>query len=144
MKRLSIALLFFFGFIAAGFAQDSTTTHTKKVRSTSTQSSTGLKKDGSPDMRLKANKQAKAQAQSSTTTQATTTQTQAAPAPTTSPAPAQTQVRTRATTQTSKASSTKSADAAVGTDAKGRTIYQGSRGGKYTLTANGNKEYIKQ
>ncbi|HWK02038.1 MAG TPA: hypothetical protein VNS58_00305 [Puia sp.] len=38
----------------------------------------------------------------------------------------------------------KSADKAVGTDAKGRTIYEGPRGGRYTLTANGNKEYIKK
>jgi colicin import membrane protein len=38
----------------------------------------------------------------------------------------------------------RSADKAVGTDAKGRTIYQGARGGQYTLTANGNKEYIKK
>lgn len=38
----------------------------------------------------------------------------------------------------------KSADKVIGTDAKGRTIYQGARGGQYTLTANGNKEYIKK
>lgn len=36
------------------------------------------------------------------------------------------------------------ADPVIGTDAKGRTIYQGKRGGKYYLTANGNREYIKQ
>ena len=38
----------------------------------------------------------------------------------------------------------KSADKAVGTDAKGRTIYEGPRGGRYTLTPAGNKEYIKK
>jgi hypothetical protein len=38
----------------------------------------------------------------------------------------------------------KSADKAVGTDAKGRTIYEGPRGGRYVLTAKGNKEYIKK
>jgi colicin import membrane protein len=38
----------------------------------------------------------------------------------------------------------KSADKAIGTDAKGRTIYQGARDGQYTFTANGNKEYIKK
>jgi hypothetical protein len=38
----------------------------------------------------------------------------------------------------------KSADKAVGTDAKGRTIYEGPRGGRYTLSPSGNKEYIKK
>jgi sRNA-binding protein len=38
----------------------------------------------------------------------------------------------------------KTADKAVGTDAKGRTIYEGPKGGRYTLTAAGNKEYIKK
>ncbi|MBN9380438.1 MAG: hypothetical protein J0H74_06720 [Chitinophagaceae bacterium] len=38
----------------------------------------------------------------------------------------------------------KSADKAVGTDAKGRTIYEGPRGGRYVLSKNGNKEYIKK
>jgi len=38
----------------------------------------------------------------------------------------------------------KSADKVVGTDAKGRTIYEGPRGGRYVLTAKGNKEYIKK
>ncbi|HEX4374149.1 MAG TPA: hypothetical protein VHZ50_12685 [Puia sp.] len=64
---------------------------------------------------------------------------------------------TAVTTQTTAATTTvpkvptvkmqpvnKSADKIVGTDAKGRTIYQGARGGQYTLTANGNKEYIKK
>ncbi|MGN6530577.1 MAG: hypothetical protein ACTHK0_02330 [Ginsengibacter sp.] len=35
------------------------------------------------------------------------------------------------------------ADKAISTDAKGRTIYQGPRGGKYYLDKNGNKEYVK-
>lgn len=38
----------------------------------------------------------------------------------------------------------KSADKAIGTDAKGRTIYEGSKGGRYTLSPAGNKEYIKK
>ncbi len=37
-----------------------------------------------------------------------------------------------------------SADKAVGTDDKGRTIYEGPRGGRYRLSKNGNKEYIKK
>lgn len=141
MKKISIALIVFMSFLASGFAQtDSTTTHVKKTRqSTVTSSSTGMKKDGTPDMRLKANRQAKMQAssQNQSNVQTTTQSTQAAPA-----APAQTQSRTQTTTMSSK-SNVKSSDPSVGTDAKGRTIYQGSRGGKYVMTANGNKEYIK-
>ena len=35
-------------------------------------------------------------------------------------------------------------DKVVGKDAKGRDIYEGSRGGRYTLSENGNKNYIKK
>lgn len=37
-----------------------------------------------------------------------------------------------------------SSDKAIGTDAKGRTIYEGPRGGHYVLSASGKKEYIKK
>ena len=143
MKKISIALIIFMSFLASGFAQtDSTKTHVKRTRQSTvtTSSTTGMKKDGTPDMRLKANRQAKAQA--STQTQSNVqTNTQATQA-TTAPAAIQTQSRIQTSTMSSK-SNVKSADPSVGTDAKGRTIYQGSRGGKYVMTANGNKEYIK-
>lgn len=35
-------------------------------------------------------------------------------------------------------------DKVIGTDSKGRTIYEGKRGGHYYINSNGNKEYIKQ
>jgi hypothetical protein len=38
----------------------------------------------------------------------------------------------------------KTADQSIGTDTKGRTIYQGKKGGHYYINQNGNKEYIKQ
>jgi hypothetical protein len=68
------------------------------------------------------------------------------PAPPPAPPPA---VTPRATTTTPAKPAAvnppnKSADKAVGTDAKGRTIYEGPRGGRYVLTAKGNKEYIKK
>jgi len=37
----------------------------------------------------------------------------------------------------------KSADKAIGKDAKGRTIYLGPKGGEYTLSASGKKTYLK-
>jgi hypothetical protein len=36
------------------------------------------------------------------------------------------------------------ADKVIGTDDKGRTIYEGKRGGHYYINKNGNKEYIKK
>jgi colicin import membrane protein len=53
-------------------------------------------------------------------------------------------VKTMPAAPTVKQGVNKSADKAVGTDAKGRTIYEGPRGGRYTLSPNGNKEYIKK
>ncbi len=146
MKKISIALIIFMSFLASGFAQtDSTKTHVKRTRQSTvtTSSTTGMKKDGTPDMRLKANRQAKAQAstQTQSNVQTNTQATQSTQA-TTAPAATQTQSRTQTSTMSSK-SNVKSADPSIGTDAKGRTIYQGSRGGKYVMTANGNKEYIK-
>lgn len=38
----------------------------------------------------------------------------------------------------------KTPDRVVATDSKGRTIYEGPRGGRYYINKNGNKEYIKQ
>ena len=35
-------------------------------------------------------------------------------------------------------------DKAIGKDEKGRTIYEGPRGGHYYINANGNKTYIKR
>ncbi len=36
----------------------------------------------------------------------------------------------------------KSTDKAIGKDAKGRTIYEGPKGGQYTLSENGKKTYL--
>ena len=38
----------------------------------------------------------------------------------------------------------KSADKVFGKDDKGRTIYEGPRGGHYYINSNGNKEYISK
>lgn len=127
MKKITIVLMFVFGFLVSGFAQrDSATTSSKSVTQVKTvKHSTGVNKNGAPDMRLKVNKQAKAQTQVQTQNNAqTTTQT------------SQTKM------QTSGVTIAKNNDQAVGTDAKGRTIYQGKRGGKYVITKNGNKEYL--
>ena len=146
MKRIIIAIALMVG--SAGFTYAQTTTPAattkkqKKEKTTSVQTtttkSTGLKKDGTPDMRLKANK---TKAQTTTTvapaaTPVTKTQT------TVQPKPIQ-QVQPKVQTQVSKTTSVKTADAVIGTDAKGRTLYQGPKGGKYYINKNGNKEYVK-
>lgn len=132
------------------------------------QKSTGFNKDGSPDKRLKANKQPKVQAPmapaqtsiapptstkiqtsprrpatQSTNAPAAAVRTQAAP----NPAPTQTKAAPTASTRTQmtpRATNTKTADVASGTDAKGRTIYTGPRGGHYYIDKNGHKEYVKE
>ena len=78
----------------------------------------GMKKDGTPDKRMKENKGS------------TATPPVVAPKSTTATPPVQ--------------AANKSADKSVGTDAKGRTIYEGPRGGRYYMTKSGNKEYIKK
>ncbi|MBK6977996.1 MAG: hypothetical protein IPH28_13570 [Cytophagaceae bacterium] len=35
-------------------------------------------------------------------------------------------------------------DKSIGKDDKGRTIYEGPRGGRYYINSNGNKTYIKK
>lgn len=99
--------------------------------------STGINKNGTPDMRLKANKAVKA-------ANAPVTNAQPAPPPS---APV---TRTRTNAPVAKAqpapvapSNANTTDKVLETDAKGRTIYEGKRGGRYYINKNGKKEYIK-
>lgn len=151
MKKIIIAIALMFGSVSFLHAQAPTTVtkeskKAKKEKTTSVQNN-GLKKDGTPDMRLKANKtKVKANTSIQTVpvqpapnvqTQVTTqkrTRRQVQPRV----QPQVTQQRTQVSTST-----TKRVDQAIGTDAKGRTIYQGPRGGKYYINKNGNKEYVK-
>lgn len=92
-----------------------------------------LNKNGTPDKRFSANKPPKVTPQVVPQVQPTQTM-QAKPIAT----PAKVTRTTVAHTTT-----VKTADKVLTTDAKGRTIYQGPRGGKYYIDKNGNKEYIK-
>jgi colicin import membrane protein len=83
-----------------------------------------------------AKKQAKAN-QAATTHASSTVQTTTTPV-TTSVAKVK-----RQTAVVNRANMAHPADKAIGTDAKGRTIYQGPKGGKYYIDKNGNKEYVK-
>lgn len=131
MKKIIIAIAFLFGSVGLLHAQAPTTvTKKEKKEKTTTVQSKGLKKDGTPNMRLKANK---------TKVQTTTTSTVVQPAPKVNPTPAPV-VKTQKTVTTSN---TKVVDKVIETDAKGRTIYQGPKGGKYYINKNGNKEYVK-
>ena len=84
--------------------------------------STGINKNGTPDMRLKVNKEAKEREASSAKTYPTSPRGQSPTAST----------------------SSSTGDRVIGTDEKGRTIYEGKRGGHYYINKNGNKEYIKK
>ena len=94
-----------------------------------------MNKNGTPDKRFKANKQPAA--------------TPSSQARVVTPAPVQTHTATppmvkRQTPQVMHSNNVKTADKAIGTDAAGRTIYQGPKGGKYYIDKNGHKEYVKQ
>ena len=143
MKRLLLALILSGGLCAAAQAQ-TTVPATPATTAKASKKATGLTKSGKPDKRLKANKEAaKAQAQQPVApapapvppapapkAKAVVAK-KAAPAPVVAPRPAVAQ----------KAAS---ADQTIGTDAKGRTLYRGPRGGTYYINKNGHKEYVKQ
>lgn len=125
-----------------------------------------LNKNGTPDKRFKANKETGASTVVKSVPAATSahlnkngtsdkrfkSKVQAAPAATqnqvqnTSPASVPSSASTapnRTTAHVARTNTPTVADKTIGTDAKGRTIYQGPRGGKYYITKNGNKEYEK-
>lgn len=92
-----------------------------------------LNKNGKPDKRFKASKEV---APAATQSQVQNTAPASVPE-STSP------MSTRATTHVARTNMPKVADKSLGADAKGRTIYQGPRGGKYYINKNGHKEYVK-
>jgi hypothetical protein len=109
--------------------------------------STGTNKDGTPDMRLKKNKDAAKAAQTTTQPVSPVVNTPVAVpknTPKVTPQPTTPVVNNPAPSHVNQQSAIKSADKAVGTDPKGRTIYEGSKGGRYYINKNGNKEYIKK
>ncbi len=149
MKSIAVIAFLLFGFLVSGVAQSpakaddkSSVTEQKKAerekkkaekeaaqKNSEVKKSTGTNKDGTPDMRLKKNKDAARAAQATPP-----------PAPVSeNPRPVQ-----KVTPETKSQPAVKSADKVVGTDDKGRTLYEGSRGGKYYINKNGNKEYIKK
>lgn len=164
MKRILLLTTLVVGLVAAGLAQRKTPKEVKKAEiaqhkaekredkrekeiindqrkdskelSKELRKSTGIRKDGKPDMRLAENQRKAAE-------EARKRQEQAA------------RERERQMREAAKVRKTpvhpninpqpvnRTADRVVGTDAKGRTIYQGPRGGRYYLNSHGNKEYIK-
>jgi len=105
-----------------------------KASTTTNATTAHLNKNGIPDKRFKANKQTTVNSQAQTQTPTALPQTKANP------------VQAKAPTkvpQTARTTAAKTTDQVISTDAKGRTIYQGPRGGKYYINKNGNKEYVK-
>ena len=134
MKKIAFIFTLMFGIVSLGFSQKTTekVKDPKEVKKTTTATtktptiavmntdpspkkgvkSDGKNNDGSPDMRLKVNKEAEAKRKADEKAKSTT-----------------------ATTSTDKV---------VGKDASGRTLYEGSKGGKYYMNKSGNKEYISK
>lgn len=104
-----------------------------KLASPSNTTIAHLNKNGTPDKRFKDNNQPKVTTQAQTQSQPTTaveTKSHVAKV-------------TRSTTHLARTNTATTPDKAISTDAEGRTIYQGPRGGKYYVNKNGNKEYVK-
>lgn len=96
-------------------------------------------------MRLKANKDAAKAKQNvqPTATPVPTAKTVSTPKATTqTPVVVAPKVSTQPQTKATAPAST--SDKVFGTDAKGRTIYEGPRGGHYIINNKGNKEYVKK
>ncbi len=125
MKRITLILILLTGICSYTMAQSAMTKDT--ASKSKKNGSSGTTKAGNPDMRFKANKETKAK-QDVQSTPATST----SPAGKTANPPVQS---TPAST---------SGDKVVGKDSKGRSIYQGPKGGQYIINSSGNKEYIKK
>ena len=172
MKRIVATLCLFFGLFISGMAQTTASKADEKAvkeaqkkadkekkkedkdaakAAKATSKSTGTNKDGSPDMRLKVNKDAAKAKQTPApvvnnptvtkpvvTTPAVIKPTVTAPVVTKPAAPKVTPPQPATTP------AVKTVDKVIGTDDKGRTIYEGSRGGHYYINKNGNKEYVKK
>ena len=170
MKGLIITVILFFGLLMPGMAQNKPTTAEKAANAAQKKAnkeqkrmaketakaakSAGSNKDGSPDMRLKKNKDAAKAAQTNRIPAPIPAPTVVsmpkpkkvvtpapAPAVVTNPNPAQ-KVTPKVIQQ--HAAAVKTADKIIGTDEKGRTIYEGRKGGRYYINKNGNKEYVKK
>ena len=143
--------IFFYCFIASlmlaqpSFAQKKAKKDKQATTTTATTSTKGIKKDGTPDMRYKKNREAVQKetpppAMNTPMTTATTSvpkKTKTTQRSTTVP-----MNNTRVTSSVPMQGQNRSARV-VGTDAKGRTIYEGPKGGRYYINGNGNKEYEK-
>lgn len=115
------------------------TTEVKKTRKVTAET----KKDGTPDMRYKKNKEAKEKTMVVKPAKPVKTETKTVTVAPKMEKPKRLPTATTVTKTTSK-TKTSSTDKAIGKDAKGRTIYEGPRGGHYVITSNGNKEYISK
>jgi len=154
MKKIILLMFLFLGVTTLSYSQkDATKTDTKKEATTKdakeVKKSTGTNKDGSPDMRMKENKDAKAKADKEAKDKAAKEKTEKADKAAKEKAEKADKAAKEKTAKEAKATTTpqkptsSTADKIVGKDAKGRTIYEGSKGGKYYINSSGNKEYIK-
>lgn len=132
MKKIALIVMLLAGTFTYSVAQKTDSTSRTKKTISKVDKSTGVNKDGSLDMRVKANKETKARKDSQNMR------------PSTIPAqPTPVQKRNEQNQAKSKIVNTPE-DKISGKDAKGRTIYEGPKGGRYIINSNGNKEYIKK
>ncbi|GAC1708729.1 MAG: hypothetical protein NVS9B7_25790 [Flavisolibacter sp.] len=99
-----------------------------------------MNKNGTPDMRYKVNKNKTAPQTSAPAVLPPQVQSQGAAA---QKAPVN-NAGTISQTPAPSGSSTNNTGKIIGPDSKGRTIYEGPRGGHYYINAKGHKEYVKK
>src|SRR5215468_10342399 len=145
MKKI---ILFVFVLIGLATLSHAQTTDTKKETAKKTEKevkhSTGTNKNGTPDMRTKENKEAKAAAdkekaekeKAEKEAKAKADKEKAEKEKAEKEAHAKAQTQAKAATSAAKPAG---ADKVVGKDAKGRTLYEGPKGGKYYINSQGNK-----
>ncbi|MEP7079566.1 MAG: hypothetical protein ABI784_02505, partial [Ginsengibacter sp.] len=106
-----------------------------KMTQTTGTTATHMNKNGTPDKRFKTNKETKTSMPAQNQAQST--------APISTINNTATVKEPRNNSHVARSNSARTPDKVISTDAAGRTIYQGPRGGKYYITKNGNKEYVK-
>jgi len=143
MKKMIIILLLSFGAYATAAAQTTSaqpSASVSKQKNKANKEAIAAQKKTDKQAKAVAKKQAKEQAKAN---KASATQPSSEVQTTTTPASASVAKVKRQTTVVNRTNTAHPADKAIGTDAKGRTIYQGPKGGKYYIDKNGNKEYVK-
>src|SRR6185312_2030313 len=143
MKRIIVILLLSLGVYTTTSAQTTSaqpSSSVSKQKNKANKEAIAAQKKTDKQAKALTKKQAKEQAKEN---KESTIQPSSQVQTTSTPATASVTKVKRQKTVVSHANTAHPADKVISTDTKGRTIYQGPKGGKYYIDKNGNKEYVK-